>query len=300
MTEFKAWLNPRLDYARRRLDTIIGSLAENFPHVVAGFPEMWQPVHQKYKLFFECAFRLQPIVSEMISTPVAGHLLIIVGHTLAAASNSYGAILALVLNGFGFDAVRIARSIYEAELNVLWLKNHPEDVDDFLDYNIIQQKQYYDAMDADQQKAIPKERVEEMTREYHRILPRFAFSRDKTRPRNEWCKVSIWERAKEAEAFWNKQLEADGVAGKSVSLHKAFYRPASSMHHLDIAGIIAHVDSDMNAYMAPSWEYLEDALVASGGVLRIASYYDEMATLGLGERLATGPIASYVEACKSL
>jgi hypothetical protein len=274
-------------------------MADNSPHVVAGFSEMWQPVHQKYKLFFECAFRLQPIVSEMISTPVAGHLLMIVGHTLAAAANSYTALLTLVLNGFGFDAVRIARSIYEAELNVLWLKNHPEDVDDFLYYITIQQKQYYDAMDAEQQKAIPKERVEEMMQEYDRVLPRFA-SRDKTRPRNEWCKVSIWERAKEAEAYWNKQLEADGLAGKSVSLYKAFYRPASSMHHLDIAGIIAHMDSDMNAHMVPSWEYLEDALVASGGVLRIASYYDEMAALGLGDRLATGPIASYVAACKSL
>jgi len=275
-------------------------MTENCPDVVAGFPEWWEPVHQKYKLFFECAFRLQPIVNEMISTPVGGHLLMIVGHTLAAAANSYAAILTLVLNGFGFDAVRIARSIYEAELNVLWLKNHPEDVDDFLDYNIIQQKQYYDAMDAEQQKAISKERVEEMMREYDRVLPRFASSRDKTRPRNEWCKVSIWERAKGAEAYWNKQLEADGLAGKSVSLYKAFYRPASSMHHLDIAGIIAHMDSEMNAHMAPCWEYLEDALVATGSLLRIASYFDELAGLGLGDRLGTGPIASYVEACGKL
>ena len=50
---------------------------------------------------------------------------------MAAAANSYGALLTLVLNGYGQDAMKIARSIYETELNGFWLKNHPEDLDDF-------------------------------------------------------------------------------------------------------------------------------------------------------------------------
>lgn len=40
------------------------------PQVVAGFPEMWTPVHNKYKLFFDCAAKLAPITSEMIRSPV--------------------------------------------------------------------------------------------------------------------------------------------------------------------------------------------------------------------------------------
>jgi hypothetical protein len=36
--------------------------------------------------------------------------------------------------------MKIAR-IYKTELNVMWLKNYPEALQDFLDYNIIQQKQ---------------------------------------------------------------------------------------------------------------------------------------------------------------
>jgi len=261
---------------------------------------MWQPVYQEYKLFFDCAAKLQPMVGEMTSTPLSGHLLIIVGHILAAGANSYGALVTLVLNGYGYDALRIARSIYEAELNILWLETHPEDVDDFLDYNVIQQKQYYDAMDEEQKKAVPAERVKEMEDEYAKALPHFATGRDKTRPRNEWCKVSIYERAKDAELYWQKQLEAGGQQGKQVSLYKAFYRPASSIHHLDIAGIIAQMDSEMNAHMAPSWEFLEDALVATGNVLRIVSYFDEMAGLGLESRLQSGPVVDYVAACKTL
>jgi hypothetical protein len=103
-------------------------------------------------------------------------------HIAAAAAHSHGALLTLVLNGYGNDAVKIARSIYEAELNILWLKNHPADVEDFVDYNIIQQKQYYDAMDDEQKKAISQERLDELDQEYASVLPRFTSNRNKTRP----------------------------------------------------------------------------------------------------------------------
>ena len=89
----------------------------------------------------------------MIKTPVGGQLLLIVGRMVAAAANSYGALLTLVLNGYGQDAMKIARSIYGTELNVLWLKNHPEDIEDFLDYSITQRQQLYEVMDEEQQKA---------------------------------------------------------------------------------------------------------------------------------------------------
>jgi Family of unknown function (DUF5677) len=268
--------------------------------IAAGFPEMWQPVYTKYRLFFDCATKLAPIISDMIKAPIEGHLLQIVGMIVAATANSYGALLTLVLNGYGQDAMKIARSAYEAELNILWLKNHPEDLTDFLDYHVVQQKQLYDQMDEYQQKAMPKEQYERMIADYNAVLPRFATGRDKTRPRNEWCRASLYERAKEAEQYWNQQMEADGLKGNTRSLYKIFYRRASSMHHLDIAGVLASTDDDMNALMAPCWEHLGDALVAAGSVLRCVSYFDEMAQLGMQERLQIGPNEDYVVACRSL
>lgn len=175
------------------------------PEVIAvGFREFWQPVYDKYRGFFDCALKLAPIVSDMIKTPVGGQLLQIVGHLVGAAANSYGALLTLVLNGFGLDAMKIARSIYETELNILWLKNHPDDLADFLDYNLIQQKQLYDAMSEEQQKTVPKERYEQMMADYNRVLPRFLKDRKGQIPRSEWCRVSIYERAKEAEQHWKE------------------------------------------------------------------------------------------------
>ena len=128
-----------------------------------------------------------------------------------------------------------------------------------------------------------------MMADYNRVLPRFASGRDKTRPRSEWCRVSIYDRAKEAEQQWKDQMATDGIKDNGISLYKTFYRHASSMHHMDIGGVLASIDEDMNAIMAPSLEHLDEALVAASSVLRCVSYYDEMAQLGMQERIRTGP-----------
>ena len=197
------------------------------------------------------------------------------------------ALLTLVLNGYGYDAMKLARSIYETELNIVWLKNHPDEIRDFLDYNIIQQKQLYDVMnEEEQQKSVSKERYERMMAEYTEILPRFATGRDKTRPRNEWCRVSIYDRAKEA---------------GQLPLHQIFYRQASSMHHGDIGGLISHLDSNMHVELAPSWNWLDDALINGlGAFVRCLNYFDEIAQLGFKERLENGPNENYVTALRNL
>jgi hypothetical protein len=255
--------------------------------IVAGLPEMWQPVYARYKAFFDFAERLAPIVNEMIRTPVAGPLFQIVGRMAAAASNTHGALLTLVLNGYGHDAMKLARSLFEIELNIVRLQTHPEEIEDFVDYNVIQQKQLYDLFGDEQKKQIPQERYDEMMAAYNSVLPRFSTGRDKTRPRNEWCRDSLYERAKQAGPDY-------------VDLYRTFYRHASSVHHLDFAGIAAHSGGDLLADMAPSWACLKDALVATGCPYRAINLYNEIANLGFKDRLENGPGADYVAACKAL
>ena len=63
----------------------------NQPEVIAaGFPEFWQPVYTKYRLFFDFAAKLAPIVSDMIRAPVEGHRLQIVGRMVAAPRTATG------------------------------------------------------------------------------------------------------------------------------------------------------------------------------------------------------------------
>lgn len=254
--------------------------------VVAGFPEMWDPVCAKYKLFFDAAGKLQPIINEMTHSPMRGQLAQMSCRMILAAANTLGALLTLVLNGYGQDAMKLARSIYETELNVVWLKNHPGDISDFVDYLWIRHKLTYDQMDKEHQQQVPKKSYERMVTKYAEVLPRFAMSGDKTQPRNEWCRVSIYERAKGA-----------GL----LDLHRTFYRWASSMHHGDVGGLGSQTDSEGKADVAPSWNWLEDALISGfGSFVRCLGHFDEIAQLGFKERLENGPNEDYAVALKGL
>lgn len=144
----------------------------------------------------------------------------------------------------------------------------------------------YDEMDEEQQKQVSKESYERMITKYTEVLPRFAKPSGKTRPRNEWCRLPIYERAKEAEL---------------LGLHRTFYRWASSMHHGDIGGLISQADSEMKADVAPSWSWLKDALVSGfGSLVRCLGHFDEIAQLGFKERLENGPNEDYAVALKGL
>lgn len=262
---------------------------------------MWQPVHDKYRPFFETAMNMTALVNEMLVQPVTCQLANIVGRLVFASCNTMGAMLTLVLNGYGHDAVKLARSIYEAEINILWLKQHPEEVTDFLDFNIIQAKELFDAMDDEQQKAVTVESRDELMAEYARALDRFGVGKGKTRSRNEWCATSFYERAKAAEVYWAEEMKAAGLDVNPLSLYKAFYRPASSMHHGDIGGLIAQVDSDLNVELAPSWSCLDDALInGMGSFVRMLGHFNKIAELNFKERLQNGPNADYVKALKNL
>jgi Family of unknown function (DUF5677) len=254
---------------------------------IVGFQEMWQPVHAKYQPFFECSAQLAAIVTEITKAPVGGPLLQIVGRMAASAANTNGALLLLVLNGYGHDAMRLARSLFEIEVNIAWLQLCPEDIDDFMQYRHIQQKQRYDLFTDEQKAVFAKERYDEMMAAYDAALPRFATKRDPTRPRNEWCRVSLYERARD-------------VGKGRVDLYRTFYAQASSMHHLDFSGLAAAAAEDQLADSAPSWNHLDTALSAIGCAYRCVLLYDELGNLGFKQRLEEGPGAVFVAACKAI
>ena len=254
-------------------------------NLIAGNQEMWQPVYEKYRPFFDATTRMFALANEIRDRELSEHLAQIVGRMVFAAVNTYGAIQTLILNGYGVDAVRLSRCIYETEVNIIWLRNHPEDLRDFLDYHFVKQKELYDAMDVEQQGRLSREDRERIVAEYNAVLPRFASKTDKTRPRNEWCRESLYKRAKEAQ---------------QEPLYRLLYRPASSIIHGDIAGLMAQLDDESRVDTAPSFKSLDDALVnGHGSLLRCLGYLDEIAHLGFKDRLAER-YSDYAAAVKSL
>lgn len=253
--------------------------------IVVGFPEMWQPVVKEYRLFFDCATQLAHIVTEITARPVGGPLLNVVSRMAAAASNTSGAIVLLVLNGYGHDAMKLARSVFEIDVNLAWFRLHPEQIEDYTEYHHIQQKRYYDLFTHEQKARFPQERYDEMMAAYTGALPRFTSKRNPDHPRSEWCAISLYKRAKEVDR---------------LSLYRIFYGPASSIDHLDFSGLAAYSDDDQLADMAPSWNHLGAALSGIGCAYRAVLIYDEMAQLGFKERLEEGPGATYILACKGM
>jgi hypothetical protein len=61
------------------------------------------------------------------------------------------------------------------------------------------------------------------------------------------------------------------------------------------------VDSELNAETAPSWSWLDDALVNGiGSFVRCLAYFDEIADLGIRERIENGPSGDYAEVVRNL
>src|SRR5713101_5827374 len=113
------------------------------PHpitVIAGFPEMWGPVFQKYKPFFVTVEKLVSLHNRVIRVPVEGQAQQVVGGLLHLMTNDYGAVLALVMNGYGVQAMKIVRSMFEAECNIHYLTKNPDAVKDYVDFNVIERK----------------------------------------------------------------------------------------------------------------------------------------------------------------
>jgi Family of unknown function (DUF5677) len=249
--------------------------------VVAGFPEMWNPVAQKYKPFFAAVEQLVSLHNRVIRVPVEGQALKVVGSLLHLMTNDYGAVLALVMNGYGVQAMKIVRSMFEAECNIHYLKNNPDAVNDYVDFNIIERKDLYNLMDDEQKSKLDPADVASMLAEYDAIVPRFTKN---GKIRRDWCEKTLYQRA-----------EAAGLK----ELYVTMYRWTCSMHHADFSSIVFSHDAradDLN--MAPSDAWLYQALVnAHGSFLRALHYYIDMINVSFESEMQE-LVTQYKEACK--
>jgi Family of unknown function (DUF5677) len=251
--------------------------------VIAGFPQMWNPVFQQYKPFFAAVDQLISLHNRVIRVPVQGQAPKVVGSLLHLMTNDYGAVLALVMNGYGVQAMKIVPSMFETECNIHYLKNDPDAVSDYIDFNIIERKTLYDLMDDEQKRNQDPADVASMLAEYNAVVPRFTKN---GRIRHEWCEKTLYQRA-----------EAAGIK----DLYATIYRWTCSMHHADFSSIIyshsAEAD-DLNVAPSPAW--LDQALVnAHGSFLRSLQHYIDMTNASFASEMQE-LVTRYKEACKSI
>ncbi len=185
-------------------------------------------------------------------------------------SNSLGSLITLTLNGYGHDAVRIARGMFEMAVNVAYLAKHPDEVDDYLDFNWIRQKKLMTHLEKDDPETFAKltqAQRDEIDTRFADVLPRFQ-TKPGGKPRPSWCVKSIKERVEEV-----------GLAG----FYPTFYAYASSIHHGDIGGLSAQVSAArFRTELAPSFQAIKDALIMGHqSVLVVIDNFNDVASLSL-------------------
>jgi hypothetical protein len=244
--------------------------------VGVGYPDFWQHAHDQFPKFFGSAtIELTEICNTRFRKPLTEPLHKIARHLARMVSNSLNSVSILTLNGCGVDAMKIARSMFETSVTLGYLRLHPEEVEDYLDYHYVIQKQRLDNMkdqDPERFKQIPADVLQQAEADFERVTPRFQDRNGKVR--GSWCKTNIRQMAKDV--------------GKE-KLYISFYKFASSIHHGDIGGVHASTaalkdDDVLDVDIVPSDAWLPLALIiAHGAVINALSDYNQIVTAGMDE-----------------
>jgi len=52
-------------------------------------------------------------------------------------ANSFSAVVLLAVNGFGIDALKVGRTMFEAAVTVAYLRKNPTEYDDYRDFRFV-------------------------------------------------------------------------------------------------------------------------------------------------------------------
>lgn len=241
--------------------------------VIAGFPEFWQEAYHVQPGLFQALDDLKPLETKLFARSAQEPIHRVLRHLAVAVSNSFGAVVTLCLNGYGADAVRIGRSMFEGAITARYLKDKPAEVNDYIEFHWVQQQRhldYFKRYDRRSYDSIPEDDRCEISKHFRRVGPIFQGRKQKLR--QSWHKPTLMQMAEK-------------VGFKE--LYMTFYAGASSLHHLDISALTAQSDQlTAEPKTAPSKSNIRYALmIGHSSVLHVLPVFNEVAALGFEEAL---------------
>jgi hypothetical protein len=231
-------------------------------------------IHRRYEPVLLDCMSLVRIGNELFRRDLEEPLHKVMRAIAKIVVNSNGAVLTLVTHGYGNDAMKIARSMFEGAATAAYLRRHPELVNDYLDYDSIRKWRLYEAMVARNPEYVnhlPQATVDDVRREYETVAPRFT--RNGGRLHDSWRKdVSLHTIANEVDLG---------------QFYAPFYGTASGIHHMDSTGLRAQGSPDVfDIEVAPSDRYVHVALSMSHNLTwRVLYEFNEEAHLGMNAEL---------------
>src|SRR5215467_15152387 len=105
--------------------------------VQMGYPDFWPIILEKHEGFLTLTQNLGPLIDDLFSQPHVEPMHRVCRHLAKMTANSLLAVITLGANGFGNDALKIARSMFEAAVTIAYLRRHPEEFDNYFDFHFI-------------------------------------------------------------------------------------------------------------------------------------------------------------------
>jgi hypothetical protein len=203
---------------------------------------------EKHENVLRASMQLVPIANGLLTREIGEPLHKVLRTITRIVVKSNGAVVETATAGYGNDAAKIVRSMFEGAITIGYLRLKPELLVDYFDYYKIKRWQYYDFMcqeDPEGVKDLTPAKIAEMKAEYEAVRPKFW--NKKGYVETSWCKDSVHTRAK-----------AVGL-GKYYPL---FYAEASGMHHFDVAGLVAQAGAQaLDVEVAPSERWVSQSLL---------------------------------------
>jgi hypothetical protein len=227
-----------------------------------GYPDFWPVVLEKYEKFFFVTRNLAPTIDDIFSVAHTEPFHKVARHLAKMVANSVGAVLLLGMNGYGIDAVKIARTMFEAAVTLAYLRKHPDEFDDYFDFHFIvgmKRHRFMEKHAPQHLKRVTPEALDSITRGYARVKSRFT---DKGGVRGRWSKRPFSELCTDV-----------GLEGHYLS----FYALASNIIHANISGVTSQADPEpgvLDVDLAPSEQFLKEAFITAHGmfVLAVSEY----------------------------
>jgi hypothetical protein len=216
--------------------------------IVAGFPEFQDQVVNKFSEFFEALPALQEKLNDLTgeaheAISAEHHLILNLGILVGISMME---IVLLSVNGFGPGAQKSARSLLEASVTAEYIRLHPEQYEDFVEWYHVERfkeieflRTYLPEASARLDHKDP-ELVASIQNEKDRVLPRFG-------ARSSWCRHDLAERARQTgyvESYRTLNPVASGfVHVTPYGLHRRFDR--EDLFRIDVPPSVSWVEQSL-------------------------------------------------------
>jgi len=202
--------------------------------VAFGFEDQWKAFGERHSEFFSRVHNLTELLHKayLIQSTKTGTEAVVVFVMGRVCCEEFYEIMTTAANGYGLAALRLLRGLYERAVTMLYLCDHPGEVDAFMEYyHVAQYKMLKAIQDTFGPDTIKKEAVEEAEQDYARVKGKFMVTQ---------CKDCGTERMNHA---WHK-LDVVSMA-KQTPLGKlivpAYYVPMSHAH-TTVRSVLARIE----------------------------------------------------------